>query len=94
MIYSILVIVFAFAWLLYETKWLTVRLLISEPYYPKIIAELVPLICASMIIFSVLRRFTSTTKRKQEKKQHWYYIFRKLLPTKISNPSASGKERE
>jgi len=65
---GITIITLAFVWLLYETRFLTVRLPYGKPFTGDvIIQELLPIIvAASIIIAATMKGFGIKTKRKDK----------------------------
>ena len=54
MIYSVAIMSIAFLWLLYETRLLTVRLLVGKPHNIEI-KDVLPIIMAAAILVSIVK---------------------------------------
>jgi len=79
---TVLILIPAFYWLLYETYWLTIRLPIGE--YPsqniKII-DLLPIIIVTQIICQTFRKLCPNSPSTKVHRIH--HIFKKLLPPQL-----------
>ena len=98
MISLIIIVSIAFYWLLYETYWLTINLIVGkyERYHPKTLIEIALLIYCAVILIGKIKSMMPKSKDQKQKKQHWYSIFKKLLPTKYTAlvPMATSKEKK
>lgn len=79
MAYSIIAILLAFLWLLYETRLLTVRLFVGKlPDKTELIKMIPTIIIAGMVIASIFKGFGIN-----KPKDKWKVLFKKWLDYKI-----------